>query len=451
MLDVVIVGGGISGLTLAWRALQAGLSFRLLESSDRLGGAIQSQLHQGGLQEMGPDALLISKAPVQELLEEMNLYAHTIDPFPATPWVARGGKLFPLPEGFRQVAPTRWMPFALTPLLSWWGKLRILSDLFLPASQSPDQTLAQLVGRRLGREVLNQLAQPLISGIYAADPHQLSLAATMPHLLQLEKDYGGLIRGLWKSKAAPPKVASLPGGLAQLVAELEQQVASSVCTGTAVTRIIPQELGWRVESHQQAWDCRNVVLATSAPQCAQLLGDFDPATCALIKGIVGRSVAVLNQMYFVEQLSPKLPACQGFLLPLSEATCFSAISLTHRKWPGRTHPGYINLRVHLGGAGREDFLEQEDATVIAQATRELRPWLDLQGEPISNLLTRHPQRMPEYRLGHTQRIEETLQRAAAWPGLHLIGNWLSGVGISECVARANSVAQKLTVEAVCTH
>ncbi|MBS2037039.1 protoporphyrinogen oxidase [bacterium] len=444
MLDLVIIGGGISGLTVAFRALQKGLRFRLLEASEQVGGAIQSQLHSEGVLELGPDALLVSKPAVRDLLEELELHLHTISPAPATPAVGRKGRISPLPTGFRQVAPTRWLPFAASPLLSWGGKLRILADLFLAPSRQTDQTLAQLVGRRLGKEVLEQLAQPLIGGIYAADPEHLSLAATMPHLLQLEREHGGLIKGFWKTRATPPSMASLPGGLGQLVTALKQRVGHYVYCTTPVTRLQPQAEGWRVETGDRAVMCRQVVVATSAPHCSSLLEPFSPATSGLLDNIVCRGVAVLNQLYFIEQIRRELPYCQGFLLPLKEGTSFSAVSLCHLKWPDRTSPGYVNLRIHLGGAGREAFLNQADASIIEQVTAELRPWLDLRGNPLSSLLTRHPQRMPEFRVGHGQLIEEVQNSLTAWPGLHLAGNWLRGIGIGDCVARGNEVAAALT-------
>jgi oxygen-dependent protoporphyrinogen oxidase len=444
MLDLIVVGGGISGLSVAWRAHQAGLDFRLLESTSQVGGVIHSESHREGVVEHGPDALVLSQDAVRKLLRELNLLDHAAPPSSCVPWMARDRKLSPLPEGFRQIAPTRWLPFAMTPLLSWWGKLRVLADLVLPASRAEDQTLAQLVSRRMGQEVLDQLAQPLIAGIYAADPKELSLAATMPHLLQLEKAHGSLLRGFWKSRAQAPAMASLPQGLGQLTSALGQRVAAQTNLSTPVLAInrLESGTGWSVETPGQTWQCRRLVVTTPAPHCARLLQPVDEATAQLIKGIHCRSVAILNQFYFSEQLGLDLPRCQGFLLPLREGTSFSAVSLAHKKWPDRTSPGYVNLRIHLGGAGREDFLGQDDDTLVARVTQEIQPWLGLRGQPLKSSLTRHTQCLPEYRLGHKARIQQILAGVARWPGLQVTGNWFSGVGIGECIARAEALSSQ---------
>lgn len=444
MLDMIIVGGGISGLTAAFRARQAGLDFRLLESNSQLGGVIRSESHREGVIELGPDALMLGQAPVRQLLQELQLENETLSPSSCVPWMARDGRLSPLPEGFRQIAPTRWLPFALTPLLSWWGKVRVLADLFLPASRAEDQTLAQFVSRRMGKEVLDRLAQPLIAGIYAADPNYLSLAATMPHLLHMERAHGSLLRGFWKSHAQAPVMASLPQGLGQLISTLERQVAAHVQLSTPVTAIapLPAGAGWTVNSNGQTWQCRRLVLTTPAPHCSSLLRPFDGPTAELVGGIHCRSVAIVNQFYFAEQVGLNLPRCQGFLVPLPEGTAFSAISLAHKKWPDRTSPGFVNLRIHLGGAGREDFLEQDDDTLVSRATQEVKPWLGILGEPLKSTLTRHTQRLPEYRLGHKARIQQIMENVTRWPGLQLTGNWLSGVGIGECIARADALSKQ---------
>lgn len=444
MLDMIIVGGGISGLTAAFRARQAGLDFRLLESDSQLGGVIRSEVTEDGVSELGPDALMLGQPSVSRLLRELRLDGEIIAPSRCVPWMARDGHLYPLPEGFRQIAPTRWLPFALTPLLSWWGKIRVLGDLFLPPSREEDQTLAQFVSRRMGTEVLERLAQPLIAGIYAADPKQLSLAATMPHLLQLEKSHGSLLRGFWKSHAQAPSMASLTQGLGQLISTLEHQVTAQIHRSTPVTAVVPEEsgAGWVVHSPNQSWRCHRLVVTTPAPQCAQLLGTFDDPTAQLIGKIHCRSVAILNQFYFAEQLGRNLPECQGFLLPLLEGTTFSAVSLAHKKWPDRTSPELVNLRVHLGGAGREDFLERDDQRLIAEVTDELKPWLNIHGRPLKSTLTRHNALLPEYRLGHKSRIQQILKGVKRWPGLQVTGNWLSGVGIGQCIASADALSQE---------
>jgi oxygen-dependent protoporphyrinogen oxidase len=443
MLDMVIVGGGISGLVAALRAHQAGLDFRLLEAGPRAGGVICSEASQEGISELGPDALMPGLPAVQRLLQELELDREVLSPSSCVPWIARGGRLYPLPGGFRQIAPTRWLPFVMTPLLSFWGKVRVLADLFLPASQAEDQTLAQLVTRRMGREVLDRLAQPLVAGIYAADPKQLSLAATMGHLLQLERKYGSLLRGFWSSKAQAPAMASLPQGLGQLTTALERRLGDRVQLSTPVVGVLPQASGsWAVRTAEQSYECRRVVVSTPAPQCARLLKAFAPGAARSIAGIHCRSAAILNQFYFREQLGVNPSGCQGFLLPLLEGTSFSAVSLAHKKWPKRTSPDLVNLRIHLGGAGREEHLQRDDETLMEEVSQEVKPWLRIRGFPIRSVLTRHTELLPEYRLGHKARVEQILEEVEQWPGLQVTGNWLTGVGIGQCIARADALSEQ---------
>ncbi len=442
MLDMIIVGGGISGLATALRADQSGLTFRLLESAGRLGGVISSEASPEGVSELGPDALMLGQPAIEQLLEELDLRQQVLSPSAGVPWMARGGRLFPLPAGFRQIAPTRWLPFALTPLLSLRAKLRVLADLFLPAWPGEDQTLAQLVTRRMGAEVLERLAQPLIAGIYAADPQHLSLAATMPHLLALEKRHGSLLRGFWSSRAQPPTMGSLPQGLGQLTAALQNRLNGRLRLSTPARRIVPENSSWTVHTPERSWRCRRLVLATSAPHCQQLLETFDRPTAQLLGQIHCRSVAILNQFYYREQLDFNPGNSQGFLLPLSEKTSFSAVSLAHKQWPDRTSPDLVNLRVHLGGAGREPELGKDDASLISEVSQELKGWLKIRGRPLRSQLTRHPQVMPEYRIGHGQLVERILAGVRGWPGLQVAGNWLGGVGIGHCVARAQSLSQE---------
>ncbi len=448
MLDVIVIGGGISGLAAAWRATEAGHQVQLLESSKRLGGVIGSQRRDEGLLELGPDALLTSRASVSNLLEDLDLSGQVISPFPSRPWLGCRGSLHPLPEGFRSVAPTRLLPFIRTPLLSWRGKFRMLWDLVLPASPLKDQTLAELICRRFGEEVLEQLAQPLIGGIYASDPGQMSLAATMPYLLELEKKYGSLMRGLWKSSAVPPKMSSLPGGLGHLVSSLTRRLGPRIQTDAPVTRLTRTSEGWRVEAGERAWQARQVVIATSAPHCAKLVARLDPAMGQRIERIVCRDVAIVNLIYRADDLGTLPLDCQGFLLPLKERTLFSAVSLTQQKWPRRIEPKFSNFRLHLGGAGREDSLRHDDETLIDLAISELRNWLELKGEPLFSKLTRHHQAMPEYRLGHLDLVRGVEAWSDSMPGLHLTGNWLTGVGISECLARVERLIPKLTYSTV---
>lgn len=448
MLDLVIVGGGITGLSLAHRAQKAGLNFRLLESRPRPGGCMESRWSPWGTVEFGPDTL-VSKPATLGLLKDLDLMGKTVVSSAGPPCVVRRGNLWPLPNGFRLLAPTRLLPFALSPLLSWWGKLRVLGDLFIRPSLKSDQTLAQFVRRRLGSELLEQLAQPLVAGIYAADPEQLSLEASMPQFLQMERSFGGLIKGALLSRSvAPPRMFSLPGGVGQLIQSLHQSCRDSIQTGTSVLAVRPEGEGWSVTTGAESICARNLAVATSAQHCSQLLQGIDSHLSQSIGSIRLRRVAVLNVTLSASHV---VGTPQSFLVPLVEGGCFSAVTVMSQKWPGRTLRRYVNLRIHLGGAGREQDLDRDDESLSELALQQLRNYVKWEGKPVWTELRRHDHMMPEYTMGHRQRIQAIEEATGRWSGLHLAGNWLTGVGIGDCIARADVVAQRLSAprEAVC--
>lgn len=446
MLDLIVIGGGISGLTVGVLAKKRGLSVKLLEADASLGGVISSRSRPEGLMELGPDSLLVDRPAVGRLLSELKLTDSLVFPKPSRPFISRGPALHPLPEGFRLVAPGRWLPFVLSPLLSVPGKLRALADLVLPASDSPDQTLAQLVSRRLGGEVLERLAQPLLGGLYASDPAEMSLTHTMPHLLELERRHGSLIRGMCRAgQLSPPRVASLPGGLGQLTSALRARLGESVETGSAVRSLAFGGRDWTVSMFGRTLRSREVVLALPAPAAAGVVASLDAPLAELLARVPYRRVAVAHFWFAADQVIGLPKGCQGFLIPAVDGTMISAVSLAHQKWPDRILPGFVHLKAHLGGAHREEALEACDSAVLSQVLSQLCSWVEIRGLPRDYCLHRYPTAMPEYRGGHAQLLAAIEGHANRWPGLHMTGNWMSGAGIGECVARAEQLAQRMEV------
>lgn len=439
--DVIVVGGGITGLTAAYRAHQKRLRVLLLEAGPTCGGAIHSQTRQGALLEGGPDSLLAHKPAALELIRELGLQ-HDLVPSGEnlSTFVLRQERLWPLPDGFRQIAPTRLLPTLLTPLLSWRAKFRMLLEPFVPPTSAQDETLASFVRRRLGAEVLDRLVQPLVAGIFAADPEKLSLQATFPFFLQMEREHGSLIRALWKSPPRPVGMLSLKQGLGQLIESLEKSLpAGTVQCRTRVDLLQPHGDGWLVGSGRTAWRAERVVLALTAPQTSSLLAPLDPALARSIGAVRCRDTAVLNQLWRPDQV--QAPRASGVVVPLKEGWSFSACSFPQWKWPGRSG-SWVSVRMHLGGAGREATLKLPERELIEHATEELRRLLGWSGQPHFSWLRVHQGRMPEYALGHRERVARVEQALQRWPGLQLGGNWLRGVGIADCILGANQMAQE---------
>lgn len=445
MIDVCVVGGGIGGLAAAWHAVRRGLSVALCESADRLGGVIRTTSEDGFTCEHGPDSLVSIKPGGLELVRQLGLEGRLVGvPEGARrSLIARDGRLVPVPDGLYLLAPGRILPFLRSPLLSWPGKLRMGFDFVLPPrrADAPEESLAAFVRRRLGREALEAIAQPMISGIYTADPERLSLAATMPQFLELERAHGSVVRGMMArmrqqqaalKQATGPRYGlflSLEGGLQTLVdALLARLDDAELRTGCAATAVRRDGDAWRVETAQGPLAARRVVLALPAHAAARLLhGELAQELAA----IPYAGVATVNLGF---DGAPPLPQAAGFVIPAVEGRGTVACTFAHLKYPGRAPEGRILLRAFVGGALHEDRLDLDDATLVRQTLADLRIYLGALPEPRLARVHRWPKAMAQYVVGHQARVARI--RALTPSGLHLVGNGYDGVGIPDVAAQA---------------
>ncbi len=454
--DAIVVGGGIGGLVCAYRLAKRGKRVALLEASDRLGGVIRTSVEDGCTVEHGPDSLVSTKPGGLDLIRELGLDGRLIG-VPETcrhALIARRGRLVSVPEGLYLLAPGRIMPFLRSPLVSWLGKLRMGLDLVLPrrAAGLPEESLAAFVRRRLGQEALDVIAQPMVSGIYTADPEQLSLAATMPQFLELERTHRSLIRGMMarmrEQKAASAKQASGPryglflsleGGLQTLVDALcERLPGVDVRRSTPVTALRRVDDVWVVTAGGADVRAPQVVLATPAHVAARLA----PADLAAeLAQIPYAGVATVN-LIFDQAQCPDMPMAAGFVVPAIERRSIVACTLAHRKYPGRAPAGTIVLRAFVGGALHESLLNGDDATIIRDTLADLRLYLGALPNPRQAIVHRWPKAMAQYVIGHQARVARI--RALTPPGLHLVGNGYDGVGIPDVSAQATQVAAAIS-------
>jgi oxygen-dependent protoporphyrinogen oxidase len=365
--------------------------------------------------------------------------------------VVRDGRLVPIPEGFRLLAPTRLIPFLLTPVLSPLGKLRIGLDLFLPRRrESGDETLAGFVGRRLGREALERMAQPLVGGIYGGDPERLSLQATMPRFLDMEYSHGSVIRGLLAgmrgsrrggnraATRAGPRYGlfvSLEGGLQTLVERLVEALPpGGLHTGLAVERIEPEPGGWRLCSPGFTERFDAVALAMPGWAAARLSA-FDPILAKRLASIRYSSSAAVNLVFQRRQIPGRLNSF-GFVVPRIENRVLLACTYASVKYAGRAPEGQVILRAFSGGAGREGEVDRPPEELLEDILGDLRDLMGIRGTPLKVWSLRHERVMPQYELGHLDLIAEIQDRASRHPGLFLAGNGFRGIGIPDCVAQA---------------
>lgn len=464
---VVVVGGGITGLAAAHRIAERAAVVRrpvelvLVEAKDRVGGTIWTERRGGFTLEGGPDAFITNKPWGVDLCRAVGLgdQLRGTDEQHRRSFVVRQGRLYPVPEGFVLLAPNRIGPILTTPIFSARGKLRILLDLVLPRrTDEGDESLAAFVRRRLGREALERLVQPLVAGIYTADPADLSLKAVLPQFVNMEQRHGSLIWAAWRqAKATRDAERNASGaryGLFVTVADgmdrFPQAVAAalppgSVRTGTAVRRISRSEPGplWRVELLDgPAIDAGAVVLTTEAHAAARLVDGFDPELALQLRSIPYASSVVVNIAYQRNQVAHPLDGF-GAVVPAIEGRSILAVSFLSVKFAGRAPAGTVLLRAFVGGATQPDLFERDDDAIVALVRKELSELLGAQGEPLLVEVARHPRAMPQYTLGHLDRVAKIRQRLALHPRLALAGNAYGGVGIPDCIHSGQNAAEAI--------
>lgn len=464
--SVAVVGGGISGLSAAFYLQERAphLELTLLEAAPRLGGILQTTRRDGWLIEHAADMFTTRDPWAVELCRRLGLADDLLgtDPAYRQAYVVRRGRPQPVPAGFTLLAPGRLWPLVTTPILSPWGKLRLAAEWFIRPRHDPaDESLESFVVRRFGREAFDRLIQPLIGGIYTADPSRLSMQATLPQFVDLERRHGSLIRALWQGEAARPgpggqavadRTASgaryglfvAPrGGMQQLVDALAARLPpQSVRLATAVQRIAGGPPWTLTLASGEVAQFDALVLATPAPVSAQLLAGVDRELAELVGGIphAGCAVVVLG----IERQQLRRPV-QGFgiVVPAIERRQILAISLGSLKFPGRAPEGKLLVRVFLGGAMQPELLALPDETLQQIAVDELRAILGLSGQPLWSEVLRWEGKMPQYHVGHCQRVEAIQRRAAQLPAFALAGNAFEGVGIPLCIRSGQRAAQRI--------
>ncbi|MFH1017915.1 MAG: protoporphyrinogen oxidase [Pseudomonadota bacterium] len=456
----VIIGGGIGGLTAAYRLTErcsaAGIAVKihLVESASRLGGVIRTFREGDFLFEGGPDCFISEKKAGIRLTHDLGLDGELLGTTPQfrAGFILSRGKLRPVPQGLYLMAPSALLPFARSPLMSWRGKLRAGMDLFLPRNPpKEDESLASFVRRRLGKEMLEKVAQPMISGIYTADPEKLSLRATMPQFLEWEEKYGSVIRGIRRRKstahASGPRYGlfvTYREGMEALIRRLaERLVDTLVHLNTQAVSLRPERSGWRVQlandsSLQADW----VFVATPCHQAAALTEAFAPKLAELLRTVPYASSLILNFAYRSEQISDQMKG-MGFVIPAVERKSLMACSFTHRKYAHRCPEGFALLRAFAGGAMNEGLFEKEDAEIIRLVQSDLEQILRISGPPQRLTLTRWRQSMPQYSVGHMARVEAIEKELSRHPGLELVGNGYRGVGTPDVIASAERAVDQI--------
>jgi len=445
MRRVVIVGGGISGLSAAYYLSKAGIPATLVEARPRLGGVIRTERVEGCVIEAGPDSFLAQKPWALELIRELGLGADVIasnDHLRKT-YVLRNGRLVALPDGLLFMVPTKILPLAATRLLGWGAKIRMGLEWFRkPASHClEDRSVAAFVEDHYGREAVDYLTEPLLSGVYGGDPKRLSILSVLPRFAELEARYGSLTKGvLHARKAAAAQARSLPlfqtlkGGLQQLIDALAARTQGSLEIVHGMAEAL--EPGWRVRVNGDWIESQHVVLACQAHEAGALLGW--PELSA-----IEYSSSMTVALGYDRRAAGHLPKGFGFLVPQRERDRLVACTFVGAKFSHRVPDDKLLLRCFLGGASQEAVLDLPDDAILAQVRLELRRILGLTAEPLFTRIARWPRSMAQYTVGHQRRVKEIDARLRRSPGLHLAGNAYHGIGIPDCVRMGKQAAERI--------
>lgn len=436
------------------------LEVLLLEACERLGGSIRTERVGEFLIEAGPDSFITEKPWALRLCERLGIRGRLIptNPNQRTVYVVHKGSLQPLPDGFILLAPTRVWPFIRTPLFSWRGKLRIaLEPLLARRRVDGDESLASFVRRRFGQEVLERVAQPLIGGIYAADPEKLSLGATMPRFLEMEGMGRSVIRALWSdqrharnrrggSGARWSLFVTALGGMQELVDAVSSRLpAGTVHLGTVASRIAWEgnKKTWLVNTSQEAaFTADGVILALPAFSSAALVTPFAPELARELLAIPYSSAATVSLAYREPEI-PRPLSGFGFVVPAIESRKIIACSFSSVKYSGRAPKGYVLLRAFVGGALQSELLTQDDRGLRETVREELSALLGVKAEPLLCRIYRYPRSLPQYQVGHLELVQRLENHLAQVPALALAGNAYRGVGISDCIHSGEQAAERL--------
>jgi oxygen-dependent protoporphyrinogen oxidase len=461
MKKIAVIGAGVSGLSAAYRLnqLDPSLEVTVFERASQIGGVIATKHREGFMVEQAADNFITTLPDAVDLCDQLGLADDLIRPQQTCrqACVLSHGRLEPIPPGFIVMAPSRIWPFLSSRILSLSGKLRAAAEFFVrKRTENGDESMESFVCRRFGREMFERLVQPLIGGIYTADPRMLSLSATMPRFIQMEQQYGSVIRGALKLRkrgeckeggARYSQFMTLRGGMSRLIESLAAKLPmGSVLSETQVLALRPSgDRGWLLRVHGKSSEWRHVdgvIMATPAHISAKLLGSIDKRLAEELQGIGYASCAVVSLGYRKEQIGVPMDTF-GFVVPLVEKRLILSCSYSSVKYEQRAPDNSILLRVFIGGACQSNLMHLSEKQLTELAVRELADLMKIRGEPMMSAVKRHIRSMPQYHLGHLERVAAIESNLLIWRGLQLAGSGLHGVGVPNCIRSGRTAAERL--------
>lgn len=463
----VVIGGGVTGLAACNRLISEShkrgipLDVKLLEASNRVGGVVHTSNHDGFIIEHGPDAFISTKPWAKALCEELEIGDKLIgtNPKQRRSFILYDGKLHPVPEGFYLMAPSSFLPFVKSPIFTWQGKLRMAMDLCIPrCREGREESIEQFVKRRLGTEAFTRMAQPMIGGVYTGDATHLSLKATLPQFLEMEQEYGSVIKALIarkkQSKAemsgtSGPRYSlflSLESGMQTLTDALAERLhPDSVKLETKVDRIeqLASREGWCIHvNNQEKINADVVCIALPAPPAAMLIKTAVPKLSKLLASIPYSSSAAVNLAFRRKEVEHPLNGT-GFVVPAIERRSILGCTFSSVKFSGRAPAEKVLLRAFVGGALQPNHLAQSESDMVESVLKNLRNTLGINGKPTLAIVSKHSDAMAQYHIGHLGKAKKIEAQVEKLPGLALAGNAYQGIGIPDCIHSGELAARAL--------
>ncbi len=464
--SIVIIGGGISGLSAAYRLNKIktqgsiDLDITVVEKSASLGGTIRTEYDNGFIVEAGPDCFFAEKPYAGMLVKELGISDHLIGTNNKNQgtYVLWHKKLHKLPEGVVLMIPTKFTPFVTSSLFSLYGKIRMGMELFIPKrTDGIDESLSEFTIRRLGREALDRIAEPLVAGVHAGDPDTMSVRSSFPRFVNMEQQYGSLIRGMLNARRTMQKYAAtgprsmfmtMRNGLQDLIDTLRQQ-SNGVYFKTRVgAQSIQRTFNDRVESYtitlsnSEQLHADGIILAVPAYVSAGLVSSMANDLSDLLLTIPYVSTATVSLAYKKDTFGHELKGF-GFVVPKKEGRRIMAATWTSSKFSYRSPDDAILLRFFVGGAEHKDMFSKSDDEIARIVKAEIMDIMGVTAEPLFIRIYRWDRAMPQYTIGHESRVRTIEQLTAGLGNIHLCGSAYHGIGISDCINSGNTAAQSV--------
>jgi len=460
MKRIAIIGGGISGLSAAYtieekRRSGTPVEYVLFESQPRLGGVLVTERVEGCLVEAGPDSFLTEKPWAADLCTQLGLGDQLIgsNDSERKTYILVKNKLVVMPDGLMFMVPTKIMPTVLSPLFSARTKLRMATEWFHPRRRSSDdETVAEMVARHYGPEMVEVLADPLLSGVYGGEASQLSVRAVLPRFADMESKHGSLGRAMLSARkkmgAAPkgparPLFTSLKDGMQQMTDALVAALDPTALKTSVLVELVTRELdGWTVSAGYQTDQFDAVIVATPTPAAALVLQSTDQNLSTEL-GSIHYSSSVTVTLGYDEKVRGALPPGFGFLVPRSAGRRLLAATFVHNKFPHRAPDDRALLRCFFAGSNAENIWQLSDDEIIAIVRTELQQIVGLRAEPLFARVYKWKSAMAQYGVGHLDRLDRIERLRQQLPGLALAGNGYRGIGVPDCVRSGQDAARQV--------